>query len=348
MPLTWRVKLNLGMVLALGVAAFFYAFTTLFQLDVIEDPYYVTATFDQTSLLAPNSEVAFQGVRSGQVASVELTPSSDGSIVRMRMDRGSRVPRDATAAITRKSPIGQPIVALQAPEDWQGQGPFLQHGDRIPRSATDAVFRFESVLRPLEDLLQGLDPERTGTLFAEVADAVRGRATDLQRLNRSNATILSTLAERSANLDRLVDNATTVTGTVVDHRDAFGDSITNLRDVSARLQEVRGDLATFLDEGGRTMDELSALVDNRKPELDCVLTDLEHLTALLGTREQLEHTAGWIENLESIGVIGDATMIAPDGRPYVRGTIEFNTTNPPVQYEEPATLPEVNEVEPCR
>lgn len=346
MPLSWRVKLNLLLVAALGVASFVYAFTTLFQLDVIEDPYYLTARFERTSLLAANSEVAFQGVRSGQVAGVELTPSADATVVRMRMDRGSRIPQGVTATITRKSPIGQPIVALRPPEAWNGDGPYLRDGDTI--TATSAIFRFESVLRPLEAVLQGLDPENTGTLFAEVADAVRGRATDLQRLNRSNARILSTLEERAANLDRLVDNATTVTGTVVDHRDAFGAGITHLRQVAARLQEVRGELGTVLDEGARTVEELATLVENRTPELDCALTDLEHLTALLGTREQLDHTATWIENLEHIGVVGDSTQVAPDGETYIRGTLQFNTDNPPVQYEEPATLPEVNEVEPCR
>ena len=113
-----RVVINLVAFALLFAVLAVWAVTNVVQLDQIERPYTIVAEFESSPGLQPNVEATYLGVSIGSVEAVDL---AEGHVrVAIDVDRGVEIPEGVSAAVRRKSAVGEPYVALDPP--WPGRG----------------------------------------------------------------------------------------------------------------------------------------------------------------------------------------------------------------------------------
>src|SRR5581483_6190557 len=109
-----RIYLNLAAFALLFVVLAAWAAINVIRPDILRDTYRVQARFAEATGLRPGVEVTFRGVRVGDVAGVDL-----------EIDSRHQLPLDATAAVRRRSAVGEPYVAIDPPPEWERGGPTM-------------------------------------------------------------------------------------------------------------------------------------------------------------------------------------------------------------------------------
>jgi phospholipid/cholesterol/gamma-HCH transport system substrate-binding protein len=105
-----RIAVNLAAFGLLFAVLAVWAVRNVLHLQLIDKPYTVVAEFERSPGLRRDVEVAYLGTRIGTIGSVSLQP---GHVeVTLRIDRGVELPADVTAAVRRKSAVGEPYVDL--------------------------------------------------------------------------------------------------------------------------------------------------------------------------------------------------------------------------------------------
>ena len=341
-----RIAVNLAVFSAVFVLMVVWAVNNVVTVDRLEKPYPISGEFTSASGVLPRAEVAYLGVHYGTVDRVERIRG--GVVVHMKIDRGKRLPAEATANIFRKSAIGEPYIDFKPPEGYEGDGPFLEKGDRVPRQRTTVPLEFSELLRSASAVVSGVDPERTQTLLHELALALQGRSDVLRRLAVAGDRSAATFAEQTELIDSVAESNTRLTRVVTEHRDSLGQSITDLRALAESLRNARGDTSVLLERGSRLMGQASELVANQKGNLDCVLSDLEAVIRLTTTPDQLQGLRTLLEvGPRAYDNVYRALEQQPDG-PWIRVGSLVNPVNPPPQYVPPRNEPVPPEVQPCQ
>ena len=101
-----RIVVNLSVFGLLFLVLMYWAFTNVIQLNAVERPYAVTAEFTTSPGLHPGYAVTYLGVQVGRIGSVSLSQSHVDAV--LEIDRGTSLPADLTAAVRRKSAVGEP------------------------------------------------------------------------------------------------------------------------------------------------------------------------------------------------------------------------------------------------
>src|SRR6266498_1004528 len=141
-----RTLINLGFFTLVALAFFVWALTNLVKIDPIERPYKISGTFASAVGLLPGAEVDYLGVTYGTVSRVSRAPG--GAAVTMKLNHGKRIPRDSTAAIFRKSALGEQYIDFTPPPGYSGSGgPWYVKGSHIPLSRTSVPLEFSELLR---------------------------------------------------------------------------------------------------------------------------------------------------------------------------------------------------------
>ena len=138
----------------------------------------------------------------------------------------------------------------------------------------------------------------------------------LHQLTESGDTLSQSLVTRTAALDRLATNNTRLTRVFAEHREAFGRSLTDLREVADSLRNAKGNTSVLLARGAALLDQAATLVHGHKGDLDCDLKTLEMVTDITTTPVRL---AGLATVLDVAPTAFDQLLDAtdPDANPPV-------------------------------
>src|SRR5699024_11131906 len=90
--------------------------------DLGDEPYTVTARFDNVLNLVPQAGVKVDSVPVGTVTGIDLTEDSSSAVVTMDLNDDVDLPRNATARIQQESVLGAKFVALSTPPDDEAKG----------------------------------------------------------------------------------------------------------------------------------------------------------------------------------------------------------------------------------
>jgi phospholipid/cholesterol/gamma-HCH transport system substrate-binding protein len=340
-----RVVANLAVFLVAFFVMAGWAVRNVVSVDQLDKPYAIAAEFPNAFGVLPNAEVTYLGVGLGKVTGVDRRPG--GVIVRMSIERDRRIPAEATAAISRKSAIGEPYVDFAPPAGSDGGGPFLSAGDVVPRSRTTVPLEFSELLRSASGVIGSVPPESVSTLVHELAVGLEGRADSLRKLAQAGDELSATFAARTDTLDRLAENNTRLTRVVTEHRGSLGQSLTDLREVAASLRAAKGDVAVLLDRGSVLLAQTADLVARNKGNLDCDLKILERVIDITSDdRSQAELRALLDIGPRAYAGVWDSRDVEADGVWIRVGNIS-NGANPPRQYLPPKERPAVAQVQPC-
>ena len=346
-----RVKINLVAFALLFLLLSSWAVRNVVHLEVLERPRDLAADFEAAPGLRANVEVTYLGVRIGKIRSLELR--DEVVRVEMAIDRGTRLPEGLTAAISRKSAVGEPYISLLPPRGYDGGGPYLDHDDEpvIPLERTSVPLSYGDLFDSLDELVDAVPAEELGSVLDELATALAGRGPALRKLFASGEDLTTTLAERSEVFDALAGELTRLTGVVAAERDAVGGSFDDLAALADTLATSADDLDRLLTEapafGAQVEDLLQASLD----DLGCTFDGIGGLFDAIGDEEQIAQLLRVLDVARAADEAFNTSVIeAGDGGadgPYLTGSFGIVADDAPPLYDPRPQLPPAPELPRC-
>jgi phospholipid/cholesterol/gamma-HCH transport system substrate-binding protein len=342
-----RIYLNLAAFAALFLVLCWWAVNNLVTVDSIEKPFRVTAFFEEAPGLRANVEVTYLGVRVGRIRSVDL---EDGTAkVELALHRGTEVPVGLSAAVRRKSAVGEPYVALEAPTSWRpGDGYVPDDGSYvIPVEETTTPSSYGELFSSVSGLLTAVDPDDLGTTLGELSAALAGRGDELRSLFSRGADLTTTLAARSDELDRLATELTALTGTIADKSGTIGSGTDDLATLVGSLSASADDLDALLTRAPRLGQQVNDLLAASALDVACGLDHAAEISSVLARPHGLTQLVRLLFAAQTARVVlPKATIQGPDG-PYLAGTFGFAPGSGNTTYDHFIELPEPPPIEDC-
>ncbi len=231
--------------------------------------YVVTADFPESGGIFENAEVTYRGVAIGRVDRLRL--ARDGVHVDLRIDSGTKVPRDTVAVVENRSAVGEQYVDLQPRAHG---GPFLSDGDRVSGPGNRTPLHTETLLLNLNRLVTSVDKADLVTVIDELGAAFAGTGPDLQRLLDSGDALTRAATDNLEPTIRLIRDGRTVLDTQRDSGSAIQSFSTDLADLSQTLRSSDGDLRAVLDNGVVASTELQDLIRTNRADISALLANL--------------------------------------------------------------------------
>jgi phospholipid/cholesterol/gamma-HCH transport system substrate-binding protein len=274
-PFRERSPTLVGAVTLVVLGGLFLLAFTFNRLPFVARSYALVAEFADAAGLQPGNEVRVAGLKVGRVTAVEL--GADRVLVRMAIDRGVRIPADATAEISLKTILGTKSVVIDA----RGDGPALGDGGRIPLERTSIPFEIYQVANAAVDLLSGVDGAELEGAFQALADVTADPGRNLARALEGTARLAEALAPRRQDLGALIDRGEQLLEALdrsAPDVEAVLRDVRTILEVLARRREV---VRSLLRSTDALAGQLAGLLREKRPELDAILRDLHTTLAVV-------------------------------------------------------------------
>lgn len=337
-----RVLVNLGVFALLFVVLASWAVRNVVQLDQIERPYAIEAEFESSPGLQPNVEATYLGV---SVGSVERVTLEQGFVrVEIDIDRGVELPEGISAAVRRKSAVGEPYVALDPPADSSTR-PTIDPGERylIPLERTSIPLSYGELFASVDGLVSAVPAKDLGTVLRELAIALDGRGPALREILASADDVTSTLATRTETFDELASDLTSLTRTLAERREGIGSAFDDLAALTGTLAASSADIEQILAEAPDFGEQVQDLLTLTYADLSCTFADVGTVFREVGTPARIADLVRLLRAAAPARDALNAALVEPgdggaDG-PYLGGSFGFVNDNPPPAYATPPTLP---------
>lgn len=343
-----RVFLNLVFFTVLSLVMVGWVVSNVVTIRQIEGPYTLRGRFAVTGGVGRNAEVTYLGVAVGTVTNVERDTGS--VLVSMDIDRGVDIPMGAQANIQRKSAIGEPIVDFRPPPDLQGDGVPMPKNSKdfiVPMEQTTVPLEFSELLRSASRLISSIPPDAVSTLLREAAIGLQGNEDALRTFGDASEELGTTLASRTATLDRLSQNNTALTKLLADKSGTITQTLHDLDLLARTLRDGKADTNRLLDEGPKFFSETSSLVEATRPDLDCSLDVLGQVIDITAPDQKLRELRALLTiGPQAFSVFHDSLDIEEDGA-WLRVGLVFSPTRKAPQFDPPKLLPQSNPPKVC-
>ncbi|KJF20919.1 Mce family protein [Rhodococcus sp. ACPA4] len=286
----WHKKLAAAG-LILGLAAIVAVALTMFAGGFTESTPITVMSARAGLVMEPDAKVKLRGVQVGSVESISLDGDQASLQLAMYPDQMSKIPSNAGVEIKSTTVFGAKYVNIVIPDDPSTQP--IQEGAVI--TSDSVTVEFNSVFEHLSEVLAQVEPEKLNATLGAISTALNGRGealgevlelgdTYLQKMNptlpqlqedlASAATVTNLYADVAPDLLRILDNATTTSGSIVAEQanlDLLLLNITGLANTgNALLTDNEQDLTTSLD----TLTATTTLLEEYSPGLTCFLVGL--------------------------------------------------------------------------
>ncbi|HEX5142624.1 MAG TPA: MCE family protein [Mycobacterium sp.] len=278
-PFAERNPFIIGLIGIVGVFALVLAALNYQKLPFFGQGKSYSAYFAEAGGLVGNAEVQVNGLRAGNVTSVEL----DGQhvLVKFDVDNGIRLGDRTEAAIKTKSLLGTKYLEVNP----RGDGHLSQ---TIPAERTTSPYQLPDALSDLSATISGLNTDQLSDSLHVLADTFSQTPPDLKVAVEGVARFSDVLNDKDAQLRNLLTNADKATGVLSQRTDQIVSLIGNtnslmiaLESQSAALDQLSGSISNvsrqlkgFIDENRSTLkpalDKLNGvltIIDNRKDRL---------------------------------------------------------------------------------
>ncbi|WP_026918457.1 MCE family protein [Gordonia shandongensis] len=255
-PLSRLVKLQIIVVVILGVAASLYAGFRYARMDQAlgVSGYRVVVHMEDSGGIFTDAEVTYRGVHAGRVASLSLVPG--GVDVELVLD-DDRIPASSTAVVANRSAIGEQYVDLQPTSSG---GPFLVDGSQIPRSRVQIPPKTQDVIASTIDLTETIPVDDLRTVVTELGKAFNGQGDNLTRLVDSLDKLSRTGVDSLDETISLITDSRHVLETQDEQSDEILEWSKGLDEVTAQLAAADPAVRRILRDGPRAAGELSAFL----------------------------------------------------------------------------------------
>ena len=237
----------------------------------------ISAMFDDVGDLVTGHSVQVADVRIGSVTDIELTDDYRARVT-MSIKDDVFVPRESRALLRTTSLLGEKFIELRPiDEDDPLAGTDLVDGDTIDES-TEAP-ELEFVTERAVEILGSVVASDVATLVETGSIGFAERGPELRSLVEDLSTISGTLADQTDELVRIIDALDGATATLAE-------GATDIDSLLVNLAETTGVLADSRDEAIDAVRELTRLAQIQndtvfEPYLDVVNTQTQQLDAIL-------------------------------------------------------------------
>ncbi|WP_019629517.1 MCE family protein [Actinomadura atramentaria] len=243
---------------------------------------YLTATFARAGqgLDPGKSDVKIRGIAVGTVAGVSL--GRDGRVtVRMRLDKGVRVARTATAGIEPVSVFGPKDLTLDL-GSGETTGPYLPDGGRIGRT-TDPE-EISDTAWPTYRLTAALDPDEVATIVHTFSAGLSGEGPALRRTVGNLATVVDATHQDRNVLRGLIDDVTGLSGTLATRGGTLTGAVADANKVAPVVYTRPDKVSALLDEAGKTAGTVSGTLDRQGGHLGHVVDSAAGVAATVNAQ----------------------------------------------------------------
>lgn len=277
----------------------------------------ISAVFDDVGDLVSGHSVQVADVRIGSVTDIELTDDYRAEVT-MSIKDDVFVPIESRALLRTTSLLGEKFIELRAlDEDDPLAGTDLVDGDVIAQTAQAPELEF--VTESAVKILGSVVASDVATLVETGSVGFGGRAVELTSLVEDLSTVTGTLADQTDELVRIIDALDGATATLATSSGDIDQLLVNLAETATVLADNR-------DEAIDAIRELTRLaqVQNEnifEPYLAEVDTQIKQVDAILGevarNQDQVADLLFWVAQFADL-----LPKAAPDDFAQVYGLVE--------------------------
>ncbi|MFS3130151.1 MCE family protein [Nocardioides sp. Bht2] len=279
---------SLRRAVAVAVAGLLVVGGLLWWRSGAQEPIVVTADFVDTTGLYVGNDVQYLGVPVGSVTAIE--PHGRSMRVRLELDPGTQLPRDAGANILQSSLVTDRYVELGPA--YTG-GPTLPDGAHLDTDRTRSPANVDQIASSIDDLVLALDnttpggrdigdllkvtartfqgngePLRQALIDGEKAlRTVNGRGDDLKAVTANLADLLAAVAARDTVIRRFATSLDATTAVVAEQRSSIAGTISSLDQLSTVVTRFVAKNRSVIDTDLAEAVRLARQVDRHRGSL---------------------------------------------------------------------------------
>ncbi|MGH3413157.1 MAG: MCE family protein [Marmoricola sp.] len=232
--------------------------------------YTVNAEFAQSGGIFTNAEVAYRGVKIGQVSGMKLTRHGVDVALSISNDY-KKIPANTLARVSNLSAVGEQYVDL---EPRTGHGPYLHDGSHITTPQTRTPVSTTALLTNLDELVNSVPKDKLRTVVSSLGTAFHGTGPALSHIIDTSTSFIRT-ANRNFDLTTaLIRDSRTVLQTQADKADAIRSFSRDLDLFSHTLVAHDRDLRALIDNGSATAVELRTFLQRNQVDLGRLIANL--------------------------------------------------------------------------
>lgn len=278
---------------------------------LLADTHDVAAEFTDATGLNPGDQVRLAGVPVGKVATVEVDRGK--ALVGMDIDDRHPLPADSRFELHWRNLLGQRYVQVVPPPDAEPGGPVMAEGERVGTDRTGAAADLSALMETAEPLFGTLDTATLNRVMTTMAAALQGREETVGQVITDSAALVDTLAgradaigstvesfavllegmaERDADIRRLLDGLAATSTALADQSEGLGDSMAQSAQMLQLVDEILaandGDLDVILGQ----LSQLAGTLAESRDDLGEGIRTLPWTSAAL---LRATHNGDWIQ-----------------------------------------------------
>ncbi|MDI3313114.1 MAG: MCE family protein [Mycobacterium sp.] len=241
--------------------------------------YTVYVQMPDTLALTTNSKVMVADVYVGRVRAITL--KNWVAVLTLDLQKGVRLPRNATAKIGQTSLLGTQHVELAPPAE-NPSPQLLENGDTIPLQNSSAFPTTEQTLASIAMVLRGGGLANLEVIQDEAYKIVNGRADQIRTLLGRLDTFTARLEEQVGDITHAIDSADRFLAMAAEHNSTLNRALTELPPLVTYLADSRGRVIDAVEALGRFSDVTARMVGPARAPLHRDLVSLQRpLTQLV-------------------------------------------------------------------
>src|SRR5205807_7090340 len=248
--------------------------------DFFSTAYPLTATFSHLGQnVHPGSEVDYRGVQVGKIKSWSLVDRQ--VLVRFSINRGFKVPANATATLEPQSVFGSEIMNLDFPSG--PSGPYLGPGDAVTHTAT--TDQIQDFINSTVPLFQSIDPGDVQTIISELTQAS-------QNLGPTIAQSIDTGTQLADLYSNTINAQVNALDAFSRFQSAFTPTASNLNAIAAAnnvglpvFNHAEDSFQAFLTTLKPLADNLAQLLSVYRPDINILLGQGDNVVRVLLARQ---------------------------------------------------------------
>lgn len=254
---------------------------------------YYTASFSHSGqgLDAGKSDIKIRGIAVGKVQKIKL--DRDGRVtVRLRVDKGIRIPDTASASIEPVSIFGPKDLVL-TPGAHEMNGPYLKDGGTVEKTSDPQDL--SQTAWPAYKLTKAINPDEVATILHTLGTGLSGEGPAARRMIQNGSKVVDATYQDRAYIQSLLNDITGLSGTLAAH----GDDITRFT----------GDFNT-----------LSKVINEKPDKVDQLLAQASRLGDTVGTTMR-GHGANLGKIIDNVGGVAATVHSENDKLPVLMDSL---------------------------
>ena len=240
----------------------------------------VNAKFTDVGDLAPGAPVMLADITVGQVKSISL--SDNEALVTMSLQPSAHVPEDVVASVVRTSLLGERIVSLSVPATPQN-APLLRDGQTIAR--TESKPDLEDLVRQGTGVLAPITASEIATLVQEGYTGFAGEGGNIKAMLNNFETIVHAYADRSKQINSVIDSLGQFNATLASHAQAQARSIANSAQALGVLRDESDHLTTAVKALVRLALGSRAILDQHSAQMGRFFAQMRVILGVLRSEQ---------------------------------------------------------------